>query len=88
MRSKPSAITARTPSRRVPRAAQSRDDPVPYSAPPMTIIGVPSASYSFAASYVLIVVPSGMCFVNQPSVGATSSFFTRGFANVPRIITS
>ena len=33
MRSKLSAITARTPSNMVPLAAQSRDEPVPYSLP-------------------------------------------------------
>jgi hypothetical protein len=36
MRSKLSAITAFTPSRKVPFAAQSRDEPVPYSLPPNT----------------------------------------------------
>ena len=43
MRSKLSAITARTPSRRVPFAAQSRDEPAPYSAPAITTSGTPSA---------------------------------------------
>ena len=33
MRSKLSAITARTPSSLVPFAAQSREDPIPYSVP-------------------------------------------------------
>ena len=33
MRSKLSAMTARTPSSSVPLAAQSRDDPDPYSLP-------------------------------------------------------
>ena len=42
MRSKLSAITARTPSRIVPLAAQSRELPVPYSLPAMTTSGVPS----------------------------------------------
>ena len=36
MRSKVSAITARTPSSLVPLAAQSRDEPVPYSLPAKT----------------------------------------------------
>jgi len=40
MRSKLLAITARTPRSRVPLAAQSLDDPVPYSSPPNTIVGV------------------------------------------------
>ena len=35
MRSKLSTITALTPSSRVPFAAQSREEPVPYSLPPM-----------------------------------------------------
>ena len=43
MRSKLSAITARTPSRRVPFAAQSRDEPAPYSAPAITTSGTPSS---------------------------------------------
>ena len=42
IRSKLSAITARTPSRRVPLAAQSRELPVPYSFPARTIRGTPS----------------------------------------------
>ena len=44
MRSNDSASTARTPSRRVPLAAQSRDEPEPYSAPARIISGVPSAA--------------------------------------------
>jgi hypothetical protein len=43
MRSYDSAITARTPSSFGPFAAQSRDEPVPYSLPAITISGVPSA---------------------------------------------
>ena len=43
IRSYDSAITARTPSRFGPFAAQSRDEPEPYSLPAMTISGVPSA---------------------------------------------
>ena len=41
MRSKLWQITARTPSRRVPLAAQSRDEPLPYSAPANTTSGTP-----------------------------------------------
>ena len=37
-----SASTARTPSRAVPLAAQSRDEPEPYSAPATTTRGTPS----------------------------------------------
>ena len=50
MRSKLSAITAFTPSRIVPLAAQSRDEPVPYYLPAMTTSGTPSALYFMAAS--------------------------------------
>ena len=42
MRSKLSAITACTPSSRVPFAAQSRLEPVPYSLPANTTSGVSS----------------------------------------------
>ena len=42
MRSKLSAITARTPSSMVPLAAQSREEPVPYSLPARITSGVPS----------------------------------------------
>ena len=43
MRSKDSVITARTPSRLVPLAAQSREEPEPYSLPPSTTSGMPAA---------------------------------------------
>ncbi|MCY1535955.1 hypothetical protein D9M68_713850 [compost metagenome] len=43
MRSKLSAITALTPSRLVPLAAQSREEPVPYSLPATITSGVSSA---------------------------------------------
>ena len=42
MRSKLSAITAFTPSSSTPFAAQSRDEPEPYSLPAMIISGTPS----------------------------------------------
>ena len=50
MRSYDSASTNRTPSSRGPFAAQSRDDPEPYSLPAITHSGVPSSWYSRAAS--------------------------------------
>ena len=50
MRSKLSAITARTPSSAVPFAAQSRDEPEPYSLPARTTSGTPSSAYRIAAS--------------------------------------
>ena len=42
IRSRLSAITARTPSSSGPLAAQSRDEPEPYSLPAITISGTPS----------------------------------------------
>ena len=50
MRSKLSAMTALMPSRLVPLAAQSRDEPVPYSLPANTTVPTPSALYFMAAS--------------------------------------
>ena len=50
IRSNDSASTARTPSSAVPLAAQSRDEPEPYSLPASTISGVPSAAYCRDAS--------------------------------------
>ena len=50
MRSKLLAMTAFTPSSSVPLAAQSRLEPVPYSAPARTTSGVPSAWYFIEAS--------------------------------------
>ena len=50
MRSKLSAITARTPRSLVPLAAQSRDEPEPYSLPARITSGVPSRWYCIAAS--------------------------------------
>ena len=51
MRSKLSAITARTPSNIVPLAAQSREEPVPYSLPAMTMSdGACLCWYRMAAS--------------------------------------
>ena len=50
IRSNDSTRTARTPSSSVPLAAQSRDEPDPYSLPPSTTSGVPSAMYCREAS--------------------------------------
>ena len=50
MRSKLSAMTALTPSRLVPLAAQSRLEPVPYSLPASTTSGTAPALYFIAAS--------------------------------------
>ena len=48
--SKLSAITALTPNNLVPLAAQSLDDPVPYSFPATITKGMLFSAYSFAAS--------------------------------------
>ena len=61
IRSKDAASTARTPSSAVPLAAQSRDDPEPYSWPAMTSSGTPSAAYRCAASKMVICSPPGRC---------------------------
>jgi len=50
IRSKLSAITPLTPSRLVPLAAQSRDEPAPYSIPPKITSGMPASWYSIEAS--------------------------------------
>ena len=44
MRSKLSAITARTPKSNGAFAAQSRDDPLPYILPASTTKGTPAAA--------------------------------------------
>jgi hypothetical protein len=88
IRSYDSAITALTPSRFGPFAAQSRDDPEPYSLPARTIVGVPSARYRSAASKIVISSPLGTCTVHVPSEPGTSLLRRRTFANVPRTITS
>ena len=54
MRSKLRAITALTPSNCVPLAAQSRDEPVPYSSPPNTTVGTPSSIYFMHIAGVIL----------------------------------
>ena len=89
MRSKLSAITARTPSRHVPLAAQSREltgavflagDHDRAACPPS---GIPRRRRRSAAACRRRVVA-----VTPPSVPGASSFRRRMFAKVPRIITS
>ena len=57
--SKDSAMTALTPRRRGPFAAQSLELPVPYSLPARTIRGVMSSSYLLEVSNIVSTVPSG-----------------------------
>src|ERR1700680_2661083 len=81
-------MTARTPSRFGPLAAQSRDEPDPYSLPARTISGTPSAMYFTDASKIDMISPLGKCFVIPPSVSGASLLRRRTLANVPRTITS
>ena len=80
MRSKEAARTARTPSSAVPLAAQSRDDPEPYSLPAMTssgtlLGGVPlrrvEDGHLLAAGQVagVAALGAGGELVAQPDVG-------------------
>src|SRR5436190_1137265 len=90
MRSKLAATTAFTPNKRVPFAAQSRDEPVPYSCPARMINGVFVSAYFIAASKIDISSPVSefpfpKYFVTPPSVPGTIKFLTRTFANVPRV---
>ena len=59
MRSKLSAITALTPRSAVPLAAQSREDPAPYSTPATTTSGTPFSCQAMAASKIELCCPSG-----------------------------
>src|SRR6476646_6348840 len=88
IRSYESAIAARTPSRFCPLAAQSREEPEPYSLPAITMVGTPSARYRSATSKIVPSSPSGRWAVHVPSLPGTRRFLSRTFAKVPRIITS
>ena len=104
MRSKLSTITARTPSSLVPFAAQSREEPDPYSLPPSTTSGTSSAMYLHRR-----VVDRHLLGLGRLAAVATGGRRSRAsrrppaaprrparlirlrslmFANVPRIITS
>ena len=90
MRSKDSAMTARTPSSVVPLAAQSRDDPEPYSLPARidqrgAVGGVAHRRRRRSWSSARRRVKSR---VKPPSVPGASWLRSRMLANVPRIITS
>ena len=66
--SKLSAITDFIPNNFVPFAAQSLDEPVPYSLPAITTKSFPLFLYSMAASYTLTIFSSGYIFVKPPSI--------------------
>ena len=88
MRSKLSTMQARTPSRDGPLPAQSRELPVPYSLPAMTMEGVPASWYFIAASKIDITSPLSWWQVTPPSIPGVRRFLMRTLAKVPRIITS
>src|ERR1700754_2043331 len=81
-------MTARTPSSFGHLAAQSRELPVPYSLPAITISGVSAPWYSSEASKTVITLFVGMCRVQAPSWSGVSSLRRRMLPNVPRTITS
>ena len=88
MRSKLSAMTALTPRMLGPLAAQSREEPVPYSLPPRTISGTPSAWY-----FMRGVADRHLLAVRQvarvPALDAGDQrFLRRMLAKVPRPMTS
>ena len=83
-----SAMTAVIPSKRGPLAAQSREEPEPYSLPARTTSGTPSARYFSDASKIDITAPSGEVSVTPPSVPGAMRFLRRTLANVPRTMTS
>ena len=88
MRSKLWATTALTPSSFVPLAAQSRDEPVPYSWPAIMTSGVPSLLVLDRGSDMESFSPSGWrCVVTPPSSPPSMRFLMRTLANVPRVMT-
>ena len=96
MRSKLFAMTALTPSSCVPLAAQSRDDPVPYSSPAKITVGVPRFDVRHRRVVDRQLRTLSGCIVRhaafdrgEPSaLGGSIRFLMRTLANVPRIITS
>ena len=73
----------------MPLAAQSRDEPEPYSLPASTTSGVPASAY--ATRRVVDrrdVAGAGEVAGHPPSVPGASWLRSRMFANVPRTITS
>ena len=89
MRSKLSAITAFTPSSIVPFAAQSRDEPEPYSLPAITTSGTPASWYCIGGVVDRHHLAAGqVARSTPPSVPGASWLRSRMLANVPRIITS
>ncbi len=94
MRSKLRATTALTPSSCVPLAAQSRDEPVPYSSPPKTTVGVPCGDVLHGRVVDRHLLAGRLeqrdaAFdARAVRLGGTIRFLMRTLAKVPRIITS
>jgi hypothetical protein len=88
MRSKLLAMTALTPSRKVPLAAQSRDEPVPYCWPASTTSDVPDGLVAHRRVVDRLTAPVGKCLVTPPSVPGAIWLRIRTLAKVPRTITS
>ena len=82
------AITALTPSRRVPLAAQSLLLPEPYWEPARTTSCVESAMYLSLASWIDTTSSVGKWVVKPPSVPGAVWFLILMFANVPLTMTS
>ncbi len=80
------AITALIPKRYGPLAAQSLDDPDPYSAPAKIIVWCPYFWYLKAASLISKIYPVGTYLVCGPTL-STSLFIILVLANVPLAIT-
>src|SRR6185436_20275817 len=74
MRSNDWVITARMPSRVEPLAAQSREEPVPYSLLANTTSGTRSDLYRIAASYIVIFCFDGWWIVTPHPTPGTIRF--------------
>src|SRR5437763_952277 len=71
-------MTARTPSRRGPLAAQSREPPEPYSLPARVTSGTPSGWYFTAGSKIGVTPPPGRWRGKPPPVpGGVPDFLLR-----------
>ena len=83
-------MTAFTPSSAVPLAAQSRDDPEPYSLPASTTSGMPGCGVVLRRVVDVRLLAAGreVAGVAALDAVATSWLRSRMLAKVPRIITS
>ena len=77
-----------TPNKKVPLAAQSLEDPVPYSCPAITISGTFSFIYCMATSYMGKIFLLDLSFVKPPSIPGTIWLRILIFPKVPLAITS